>query len=63
MIYKESIDLSVDGSLNHTHPLSLAIVFRKDNTFHFYDAMQKSDREQFIETMLKELKDHQANRH
>ena len=63
MMYQESVELNVDGSLNHIHPLSLTIVSGKNDTFHFHDAMQQPDREQFIEAMIKELKDHHINKH
>ena len=45
------------------HPLSLAIVSGKNDTFHFHDAMHQPDREQFIEAMIKELNDHHTNKH
>ena len=63
MMYQESVNLNVDGSINHVHPLSLAIVSGKNDTFHFHDAMQQPDREQFIEAMIKELNDHHSNKH
>ena len=62
-MYQESVELNVDGSLNFVHPLSLTIVSGENDTFHFHDAMEQPDREQFIEAMIKELNDHLVNNH
>ena len=60
--YKEVVDLNADGSLNQLHPLSL-ISNQANEAFHFHQAMQEDDREQFVESMIKELNDHKKNNH
>ena len=60
--YREVIDLNVNGSLNFIHPLSL-IANPSNDTFHFHQAMQEDDKDQFIEAMIKELNDHKVNNH
>jgi len=63
MLYEETLEMNVDGSLNFIHPLSLAVSSGQNDTFHFHDAMQQPDREEFIKAMIKELKDHHDNQH
>lgn len=63
MHYDEAVELNVDGSVNHTHPLSFATTTANNEAYHFHQAMQEDDREQFIEAMLKELEDHRVNEH
>ena len=54
--------LNIDGSMNFMHPLSLATKTGKNDTFHFHQAMQQEDREDFIRAMVKELEDHRDNK-
>ena len=63
MHYDEAVELNVDGSVNHTHPLSFATTTANNEAYHFHQAMQEDDRELFIEAMLKELEDHRVNNH
>jgi hypothetical protein len=63
MHYDESVELNVDGSINQSHPLSFATTTSNNEAYHFHQAMQEDDREQFIEAMVKELNDHTINNH
>lgn len=63
MFYQETVELDVDGSTNVTHPLAFATQTAGNEVFHFHQAMRENDREEFIKAMIKELQDHQKNKH
>ena len=63
MLYPQTVEINVDGSINNMHPLCMATSSGKNDTYHFHDAMQQPDREEFIKAMIKELKDHHDNKH
>ena len=63
MLYPQTVEMNVDGSINNMHPLCMATSSGKNDTYHFHDAMQQPDREEFIKAMIKELKDHHDNKH
>lgn len=63
MHYDEAVELNVDGSINQLHPFSFATTTANNEAYHFHQAMQEDDREDFIEAMVKELNDHTTNEH
>jgi hypothetical protein len=63
MHYEEAVELNVDGSINTTHPFSFATTTANNEAYHFHQAMQEDDREEFIAAMIKELEDHTKNNH
>jgi hypothetical protein len=63
MHYEEAVELNVDGSVNTTHPFSFATTTANNEAYHFHQAMQEDDREEFIAAMIKELEDHTMNNH
>jgi hypothetical protein len=63
MHYDEAVELNVDGSINYSHPFSFATTTANNECYHFHQAMQEDDREQFIDAMIKELEDHRKNNH
>ena len=63
MHYDQAVELNVDGSINNTHPFSFATTTANNEAYHFHQAMQEDDREEFIGAMIKELNDHTVNNH
>mmetsp|Transcript_21410 Transcript_21410/g.29994 ORF Transcript_21410/g.29994 Transcript_21410/m.29994 type:complete len:173 (+) Transcript_21410:38-556(+) len=63
MFYQEAVELNVDGSTNFIHPLCMTAKSRKNDVSHFHEAMRQPDREEFIQAMMKELRDHHENKH
>ena len=59
----EDEELNVDGSVNYIHPMSFVAKSGKNDTFHFHDAMKQNDRGEFIKAMVRELEQHQRNKH
>ena len=63
MYYDMAVQLNVDGSLNHIHPLSFATQTENNEAYHFHQAMQQHDREEFLQAMKDEIKAHEDNNH
>lgn len=63
MYYDMAVQLNVDGSLNHIHPLSFATQTTNNEAYHFHQAMQQHDREEFLQAMMDEIKAHEDNNH
>jgi hypothetical protein len=61
--YDRMVELNVDGSINYEHPLSYVAKTGQNDVFHFHQAMREPDRDDFIQAMVKEIKDHEDNGH
>lgn len=49
--------------MNHIHPLSFATQTANNEAYHFHQAMQQDDREDFLQAMKDEIKAHEDNNH
>lgn len=63
MNYERLVELNVDGTFNYEHPLSFVAKTGSNDTYHFHQAMQEPDRDDFIKAMIKEIQDHENNNH
>eukprot|EP00956_Cyclotella_meneghiniana_P022895 scaffold43790_cov38-Cyclotella_meneghiniana.AAC.11 len=52
-----------DGTINHLHNYALATDLSNNEVFTLTQAMRQDDREQFLEAMMKEFKDHEERDH
>ena len=60
---EEVVRLNVNGSTNYQHPCAFATQAENNECFHFHQAMQEEDCDEFIKAMQKELKDFEENKH
>ena len=58
MFHLEAVELQVDGSVDFMYPLCLVDKTVKNDTFHYHQAMQPDDRDEFIKAMQKDLHDY-----
>jgi hypothetical protein len=63
MNYERMVELNVDGTFNYEHPLAFVTKTGANDTYHFHQAMQEEDRDDFIQAMIKEIGDHENNNH
>ena len=59
----EVLNMNADSTYNYIQPLAFATSKGDNETYYFHQAMQQDDREDFIDTIIKEIDDHTINLH
>ena len=57
------INQHFDGTLNYLNPLAFAAELSDNDTYTFKEMLQQSDKNEFIQAMLKEIQDHENRKH
>ena len=52
-----------DGTINQIHNFALATDLSNNEVFTFTQAMRQDDRAQFVDAMMKEVRDHEEREH